>query len=159
MLQMLQFDVAKKRFGCCNVAYVSYACFKCYMDVAFPTNDWTATEEDLPTAASSLVSPRAPSNTGDLPINSDSPAAGEPPKRCSPVVCAVTRGSCLSRPGGRAPRCLPGLQEWTGLPPLNALFFDVAIVIYWCHNNVFGILQSVAFMMQSVLVYVANRCA
>jgi hypothetical protein len=131
----------------------------CYMDVSFSTKDWTATDEDLPTAASSLVSPRALSNTGDIPINSDSPAADEPPKRCSPVVCTVTRGLCLSRPRGRAPRCLPSLQEWTGLPPIDALFFDVAVVIYRCRNNVFRMLQSVTFMMQSSLVYVANRCA
>jgi hypothetical protein len=44
------------------------------MDVAFSTKDWTVNDEDLPTTASSLLSSRALSNTGNLPINNDSPS-------------------------------------------------------------------------------------
>jgi hypothetical protein len=36
----------------------------CYMDVAFSSKDWTATDEDLPIAASSNLSSHALSNTG-----------------------------------------------------------------------------------------------
>jgi hypothetical protein len=72
----------------------------CNMDVAFSTKYWTATDEDLPTVVSSLAPPpRALSSTGDLPINSDSPTVSEPPKRCSPVVCAVTRGYASATSG------------------------------------------------------------
>jgi hypothetical protein len=34
-------------------------------------------------------------------------------------------------------------------------FLDVAIVVYWCCNNVFSMLQLVAFMMQPFVVHVA----
>jgi hypothetical protein len=34
-------------------------------------------------------------------------------------------------------------------------FFYVATVVYWCCNNVFSMLQLVAFMMQPFVVHVA----
>jgi hypothetical protein len=42
---------------------------------------------------------------------------------------------------------------------LAALLFDVAIIVYWCCNNILGMLQLFVFTMKSFLVYVANRRA
>jgi hypothetical protein len=51
------------------------------------------------------------------------------------------------RPEGRAPRCLPGLQEWMVPSSPRCIVFYVATVLYWCCNNTFGMLQLVVFMM------------
>jgi hypothetical protein len=67
--------------------------------------------------------------------------------------CAV--GVSIDHGRGSSCSVTPGTAK-SGSP---LSYPNVAIVVYRCRNNVFGMLQSFTFMMQSVLVYVANGCA
>jgi hypothetical protein len=61
-------------------------------------------------------------------------------------------GHCRRRRGGSS-CCRHGRAQGRSTPA--AAFWNVAICVYWCCNNVFGMLQLVVFMMQLFVLHVA----
>jgi hypothetical protein len=86
-------------------------------------------------------------------------AAGEvDPDRRPRERARPSSAVCCRHGRGRAPAAVAG--AWAVGSSRLILFwifflFDVAIIVYRCHNNVLGMLQSFAFMMQSFVIHVA----
>jgi hypothetical protein len=77
------------------------------------------------------------------PTNGGTPPRPPPRRCCSPA--ARGRASVV------APRSWERASRRSSLRhhSLHCIPFNVAIVIYWCRNNILGMLQLVAFMLQS----------
>jgi hypothetical protein len=113
--------------------------------------------------------------TGALPHRRTTHARLQAMGGSSSAVRSAAPRSFGPQPGGF--RSLHGRRVWPGaschflhgrwhgarrsrdISFISLAAFDVAIIVYWCCNNILGMLQSFVFVMQSFLVYVADRCA